>query len=72
MVIRLSLGKLKPEEKVNLAINMTDVCVRVCVEAVKHKHSTVNEEELVELVRERISFGKNVNMGSRNWKLLKN
>ena len=58
MVICLSLGKLKPEEKVNLAINMTDVCVSVCVEDVKHEHSTINEEELMELVRERMSFGK--------------
>jgi len=58
MVICLSWGKLKPEEKVNLAINMTDVCVSVCVEAVKREHSAANEGELMELVRERMSFGK--------------
>jgi len=57
-VERLSLGALKPEEKVNLAIGMSDVCVRVCADAVRDCYPTIKEEELLERVRERISYGK--------------
>jgi len=54
----LSLDRLKPEEKVNLAISMTDTCVRVCADAVKDRYRTIREEELIERVRERIVYGK--------------
>jgi hypothetical protein len=54
----LSIGKLKPEKKVNLAIQMTDVCVRICADAVKDRHPSVKDEELIELVRERINYRK--------------
>jgi len=36
------IGRLKPEERVNLAVGMSDVCVRVCADG----------------VRERLTFGK--------------
>lgn len=52
------MEKLKPEEKVNLAIGMTDVCVRVCADAVRDRYRTIKEEELVERVRERLMYGK--------------
>ena len=54
----LSLDELKPEEKVNLAIGMTDVCVRVCADAVRDQYLAIREEELLERVRERIMYGK--------------
>jgi len=57
-VARLSQDKLKPEEKVNLAIGMTDVCARVCADAIRDRYQTIDEEELIERVRERIRFGK--------------
>jgi len=44
------------EEKVNLAINITDTCVRVCADAIRDKYATVKEEDLLEGVRERIAF----------------
>ena len=50
--------KLKPEEKVNITISMTDACVRVCADAIKDQHPGISEEELIEHVRERISFSK--------------
>lgn len=52
------LEKLKPEERVALAIGMTDVCVRVCADAVRDQYPTIKEQELVERVRERIMYGK--------------
>lgn len=54
----MPISKLKPEEKVNIAIGMTDACTRVCADAVKDLHPNIKEEELIELVRERISYGK--------------
>jgi len=47
-----------PEEKVNLAIGMTDLCVRVCADAVRDGYTTIEERELIELVRERITCRK--------------
>jgi hypothetical protein len=53
----LGLG-LKREERVNLAINMSSVCIRVCAEGVKAQNPGISEEELIELVRERLMFEK--------------
>jgi len=52
------MEKLKPEEKVNLSINMTDVCTRICIDAIKDQYRTIGEEELIERVRERVTYGK--------------
>jgi len=60
----LSMGELRPEEKVNLAIGMTDVCVRVCADAVRYRNQTLSEDEVIERVRERIMYAKR-----RKWSL---
>ncbi len=49
---------LKPEEKVGLSISMTDVCVRICVDALRDRDETIKEEELLEKVRTRIMYKK--------------
>ena len=54
----LSQCKLRPEEKVNLAIGMTDVCVRVCADAVRYRNRALREDEVIEKVRERIMYAK--------------
>jgi len=54
----LSLDKLKPEEKVNFSIDMTDVCARVCADAIRDRDKALKEEELIEQVRARIMHGK--------------
>jgi hypothetical protein len=54
----LSVSRLKPEEKVNLAINMTDVCLRICAEGIREQHPDITEKELVERVRERIQYAR--------------
>lgn len=46
------------EKRVNLAINMSDVCVRISSDAVRDKNPKVKEEELLKLVRERIMHGR--------------
>ncbi|MFQ6074809.1 MAG: hypothetical protein ACE5Z5_01560 [Candidatus Bathyarchaeia archaeon] len=49
---------MKPEEKVNLAIGMTDVCTRICAEAVRNRNQSLKEDEVIERVRERIMYAK--------------
>jgi hypothetical protein len=58
VVLSLSLDKMKPEEKVKCAINMTDVCVRICADGIKDENPQISEKELLEKVSERIRFGR--------------
>jgi len=50
--------KLKPEEKVNLAISMTNVCVRICADGIRDRQPTITDEELIKEVRKRIMYTK--------------
>jgi hypothetical protein len=52
------LGRLKPEEKVAIAMGMTDACVRVCAEGIKTECPGISEEELLEKLRERLEWSK--------------
>jgi hypothetical protein len=52
--------RLKPEDRVNLAIGMSDVCIRVCADGVRDQNPGISEEELIERVRERLMFDKRV------------
>jgi len=54
------LGRLKPEDRVNLAVGMSDVCIRVCADGVRDQNPGISEEELIERVRERLMFDKRV------------
>ena len=56
----LVVRRLKPEERVNLAIGMSDVCIRVCADGVRDQNPGISEEELIERVRERLMFDKRV------------
>ena len=51
-------GRLPLEERVDLAVGMSDVCVRVCADGVRDQNPGIGEAELVERVRERLMFGK--------------
>ena len=52
------LGRLKPEDKVNLAIDMSDACVRICAEGIRAQFPRITEQELIEKLRERIEWHK--------------
>jgi tRNA G37 N-methylase TrmD len=54
----LSSVELKPEERVNLAIGMTDACVRICIEGILNRDRSLTEEEVREKVRERIMYAR--------------
>jgi len=52
------LGRLKPEEKVAIAMDMTDACVRICADGIRAQHPGISEEELIEKLRERFGWSK--------------
>lgn len=52
------LGRLKPDEKVAVAIDMTDACVRVCADGIRAQYLGISEEELLAKLRERLEWGK--------------
>jgi len=55
--------RLRPEERVDLAVGMSDVCVRVCADGVRDGDPSISEEEVVLRVRERLLFSKRRNSG---------
>ena len=52
------LGNLKPEEKVAIAIDMTDACVRVCSAGIRAQCPDITEAELNEKLRKRLEWSK--------------
>jgi len=48
------IRKLRPEEKVNLAVSMTDVCTCICAEGIRDRNVSIKEKHVIEKVRERI------------------
>ena len=52
------LRQLKPEEKVNIAIDMTDACVHICTDGIRAQYPTIGEDEILEKLRERIDYAK--------------
>jgi len=52
------LGRLPPDEKVSIAIDMNRACLRSSIEGVKSQNPGIGEEELVEKLRERIEYAK--------------
>jgi bifunctional DNA-binding transcriptional regulator/antitoxin component of YhaV-PrlF toxin-antitoxin module len=50
--------ELTPSEKVNVAIDMTDLCVRICADGIRDQNPGITDEELMERLRERFMFAK--------------
>ncbi len=52
------LGRLPPETKVALCMDMSDACVRVCADGIKDQNPGITEEELLAQLRERLAWAK--------------
>ena len=52
------LGRLKPEEKVAVALDMSDACVRVCADGIKARYPSISDEELLDRLHERLLWSK--------------
>ncbi|MEM2276211.1 MAG: hypothetical protein QXU43_03890 [Thermoproteota archaeon] len=53
-----SMKNLNPEEKVELAIEMSDMCVVVCAAGIKAQNPGLDESSLLEELRKRIKWMK--------------
>jgi hypothetical protein len=52
------LGRLKPEQKLDICIDMTDACVCICADGIRAQYPGISEEELVAKLRERLKWSK--------------
>jgi hypothetical protein len=52
------IGRLPPEVKVNMAVDMTDATVKACVEGMKAQSPDITDEELMRRLRERFKWAK--------------
>ena len=52
------VGRLLPEIKVNMAIDMTDAMVGVCAEGIRVRHPGISEVELLDKLRERLEWAR--------------
>jgi hypothetical protein len=52
------LGRLPPDEKVSIAIDMTHACLRSSIEGVRSQNPGIGDEELIEKLRERLEWAK--------------
>ena len=52
------LGRLKPEEKVAMTIDMTDACARVCAAGIRVQCPNISEAELNAKLSKRLEWAK--------------
>ena len=52
------VGRLEPEAKVDLAIEMTEAMVRVCLDGIRGRNPGMAQEELMNELRERFEWAK--------------
>ena len=52
------LGRLKPEAKVAMMMDMTESMVRVCAEGIRTQNPGISDKELMEKLRKRLEWSK--------------
>jgi hypothetical protein len=52
------LGRLPPEAKVAICMDMSDACVRFCADGIKAQNPGITEEELLTQLRARLAWAK--------------
>jgi hypothetical protein len=52
------VGQLKSEEKVNMAIDMTEAMVEACIDGIKAGNPNMTEQELMKELRHRLRWAK--------------
>jgi hypothetical protein len=52
------LGRLQPEKKVMIAISMTDGVVSICAEGIRQQNPYLNDEAVLEKIRERLEWAR--------------
>jgi hypothetical protein len=55
---RLLPRSLRPDEKVRICVEMTDVVTRICADGIRKSHPRLSERELISILRRRFAFGR--------------
>ena len=53
-------SRLKPEERVRVAVSMVDVVTRICADSERERNSGITEDTLISILRRRFQFGRRV------------
>jgi hypothetical protein len=53
-------SRLKPEERVRVAVSMVDVVTRICADSERERNPSVTEDILISILRRRFQFGRRV------------
>lgn len=59
------LGKLKPEQKIAVAIEISDACMQICATGIRAQNPNLNEKSLLEELRKRTEWMKRRHEGKR-------
>jgi len=54
----LRLKRLKPEEKVKMAIEMTDAVVKICADGIRDQYPSFTEEQVQKELAKRVNYQK--------------
>ena len=64
------LGSLKPEQKVALAIEMSDACMNICAAGIMAQNPNLSDEDLLEELRKRVEWVKRRREGNRRLRIV--
>lgn len=57
------LGRLEPRVKIDMAVEMTEAMVSLCMEGMRAQNPNMTEKELMERLRERLEWAKRSQTG---------
>ena len=54
----MAWSRLKPEERVRVAVSMVDVVTRISADSERERNPGITEDTLISLLRRRFQFGR--------------
>ena len=56
----MAWSRLKPEERVRVAVSMVDVVTRICADSERERNPSIAEATLISILRRRFQLGRRV------------
>ena len=56
----MAWSRLKPEERVRVAVSMVDVVTRICADSERERNPSIPEATLISILRRRFQHGRRV------------
>ena len=60
-------GDLKPEQKIAIAIEMSDICMQICAAGIRVQNPNLSEKHLLKELEKRIEWRKRSHSGKRRF-----